>query len=47
MGNHFGKGLMAGLQASYYDTAAQAADFCAVSKRGFFLDSSHRMFGKT
>lgn len=37
MGNHFGKGLMAGLQASYADTAAHAANFCADYKRGFVL----------
>ncbi len=37
MENHFGKGLMAGLQASYADTAAHAANFCADYKRGFVL----------
>ncbi|MZO27220.1 DUF2623 family protein [Klebsiella pneumoniae] len=47
MENHFGKGLMAGLQASYADTAAHAANFCADYKRGFVLGSSPRMFEKT
>lgn len=47
MENHFGKGLMAGLQASYADTAAHAANFCADYKRGFVLGYSHRMFEKT
>ena len=46
MENHFGKGLMAGLQASYADTAAHAANFCADYKRGFVLGYSHRMFEK-
>ena len=35
MENHFGKGLMAGLQASHADTAAHAANFCTDYKRGF------------
>ena len=47
MANHFGKGLMAGLQASYADTATHAANFCADYKRGFVLGYSHRMFEKT
>ena len=47
MENHFGKGLMAGLQASYADTATHAANFCAAYKRGFVLGYSHRMFEKT
>ncbi|SQC14875.1 Protein of uncharacterised function (DUF2623) [Klebsiella pneumoniae] len=38
---------MAGLQASYADTAAHAANFCADYKRGFVLGYSHRMFEKT
>lgn len=46
MENHFGKGLMAGLQASYADTAAHAANFCADYKRGFVLGYSHRMLKK-
>ena len=36
-----------GLQASYADTAAHAANFCADYKRGFVLGYSHRMFEKT
>ncbi|HBC5076527.1 TPA: DUF2623 domain-containing protein [Klebsiella oxytoca] len=47
MENHFGKGLMAGLQASHADTAAHAANFCTDYKRGFVLGYSHRMFEKT
>ncbi len=47
MENHFGKGLIAGLQASSADTAAHAANFCADYKRGFVLGYSHRMFEKT
>lgn len=46
MENHFGKGLMAGLQASHADTAAHAANFCTDYKRGFVLGYSHRMFEK-
>ena len=37
MENHFGKGLMAGLQASYADTAPHAANFCAAYKSGVVL----------
>ncbi len=37
MENHFGKGLMAGLQASYADTAAHAANFCATINAGLCL----------
>ena len=32
MENHFGKGLMAGLQASYADTAAIWRLYCALSQ---------------
>ena len=34
MENHFGKGLMAGLQASYADTAAHAANFAPTINAG-------------
>ena len=47
MDNHFGKGLMAGLNASSADSARSVANFCAVYKRGFVLGFSHRMFEKT
>ena len=47
MDNHFGKGLMAGLNASSADSARTAANFCADYKRGFVLGFSHRMFEKT
>ncbi|HAU4329932.1 DUF2623 domain-containing protein [Escherichia coli] len=47
MDNHFGKGLMAGLNASSADSARKVAGFCADYKRGFVLGFSHRMFEKT
>ena len=47
MDNHFGKGLMAGLNASSADRARSVANFCADYKRGFVLGFSHRMFEKT
>ena len=47
MDNHFGKGLMAGLNASSADSARSVANFCAAYKRGFVLGFSHRMFEKT
>lgn len=47
MDNHFGKGLMAGLNAPCADSARKAAEFCADYKRGFVLGFSHRMFEKT
>ena len=47
MNNHFGKGLMAGLNASSADSARTEANFCADYKRGFVLGFSHRMFEKT
>lgn len=47
MDNHFGKGLMAGLNASSADSARSVANFCADYKRGFVLGLSHRMFEKT
>ncbi|MEN0613443.1 DUF2623 family protein [Klebsiella indica] len=47
MENHFGKGLMAGLQASHADSARYAENFCSDYKRGFVLGYSHRMFEKT
>ncbi|MDX7130733.1 DUF2623 family protein [Citrobacter portucalensis] len=47
MDNHFGKGLMAGLNASSADNARSVANFCADYKRGFVLGFSHRMFEKT
>lgn len=47
MDNHFGKGLMAGLNASSADSARMVANFCADYKRGFVLGFSHRMFEKT
>ena len=47
MNNHFGKGLMAGLNASSADSARTAANFCDDYKRGFVLGFSHRMFEKT
>ena len=47
MDNHFGKGLMAGLNASSADSARSVANFCADYKRGFVLGFSHRMFEKT
>ncbi len=37
MENHFGKGLMAGLQASYADTAAHAANFAPTINAGLCL----------
>lgn len=46
MDNHFGKGLMAGLNASSADSARSVANFCADYKRGFVLGFSHRMFEK-
>ena len=47
MDNHFGKVLMAGLNASSADSARSVANFCADYKRGFVLGFSHRMFEKT
>ena len=47
MDNHFGKGLMAGLNASSADSARSVANFCVDYKRGFVLGFSHRMFEKT
>ena len=47
MDNHFGKGLMAGLNASSADSARSVANFCADYKRGLVLGFSHRMFEKT
>ena len=47
MDNHFGKGLMAGLNASSADSARTVANFCADYKRGFVLGFSHRMFERT
>ncbi|QMD26754.1 DUF2623 domain-containing protein [Citrobacter freundii] len=47
MDNHFGKGLMAGLNASSADSARAVANFCADYKRGFVLGFSHRMFERT
>ena len=47
MDNHFGKGLMAGLNASSADSARSVANFCADYKSGFVLGFSHRMFEKT
>ena len=47
MDTHFGKGLMAGLNASSADSARSVANFCADYKRGFVLGFSHRMFEKT
>ena len=47
MDNHFGKGLMAGLNASSADSARSVANFCADYKRGFVLGFSHRIFEKT
>ena len=47
MDNHFGKGLMAGLNTSSADSARSVANFCADYKRGFVLGFSHRMFEKT
>lgn len=47
MDNHFGKGLIAGLNASSADSARSVANFCADYKRGFVLGFSHRMFEKT
>ena len=47
MDNHFGKGLMAGLNASSADSARSVANFCADYKRGFVLGFSHRLFEKT
>ncbi|EML9400402.1 DUF2623 domain-containing protein [Citrobacter freundii] len=47
MDNHFGKGLMAGLNASSAHSARSVANFCADYKRGFVLGFSHRMFEKT
>ncbi|MBJ8709392.1 DUF2623 domain-containing protein [Citrobacter freundii] len=47
MDNHFGKGLLAGLNASSADSARSVANFCADYKRGFVLGFSHRMFEKT
>ena len=47
MDNHFGKGLMAGLNAAQAESASKAARFCADYKRGFVLGYSHRMFEKT
>ncbi|WP_270494368.1 DUF2623 family protein [Citrobacter gillenii] len=47
MDNHFGKGLMAGLNGSSADSARTVANFCADYKRGFVLGFSHRMFERT
>ncbi|SUX58798.1 Protein of uncharacterised function (DUF2623) [Citrobacter amalonaticus] len=46
MNNHFGKGLMAGLNATQADSARNVAKFCSDYKRGFVLGFSHRMFEK-
>ncbi len=46
MENHFGKGLLAGLEASCANTASQAADFCNDYKRGFVLGYSQRIVEK-
>ncbi|MRS14337.1 DUF2623 family protein [Enterobacteriaceae bacterium RIT691] len=47
MNNHFGKGLMAGLNAAQADAAASVGQFCADYKRGFVLGFSQRMFEQT
>ena len=47
MNNHFGKGLMAGLEATHADSAVNVAKFCADYKSGFVLGFSHRMYEKT
>ncbi|HCC0889155.1 TPA: DUF2623 domain-containing protein [Salmonella enterica] len=47
MDNHFGKGLMAGLNAPCAYSAQNAARFCSDYKRGFVLGFTHRMFEKT
>jgi len=47
MNNHFGKGLIAGLNAAQAGTAANVGQFCADYKRGFVLGFSHRMFEQT
>lgn len=47
MDNHFGKGLMAGLNSAQADVAGNVAQFCAEYKRGFVLGFSHRMFEQT
>jgi hypothetical protein len=47
MENHFGKGLMAGFNASQADSARNVAQFCADYKRGFVVGFSQRMFEQT
>ncbi|MEW5560967.1 DUF2623 family protein [Enterobacter asburiae] len=47
MDNHFGKGLMAGLNAAQAEAAANVGQYCADYKRGFVLGFSHRMFEQT
>lgn len=47
MDNHFGKGLIAGLNAPKADSAVNVAQFCADYKRGFVLGYSQRMYEKT
>ncbi|MBB1202728.1 DUF2623 family protein [Enterobacteriaceae bacterium 89] len=47
MENHFGKGLMAGLNAAQAAAAASVGQFCPDYKRGFVLGFSQRMFEQT
>jgi hypothetical protein len=47
MDNHFGKGLMAGLNSAQAEGAGYVAQFCSDYKRGFVLGFCHRMFEQT
>ncbi|CNI04400.1 DUF2623 family protein [Yersinia vastinensis] len=47
MGNHFGKGLMAGLKAEYTKPATEIAKFCSDYKRGFVLGYAYHLAEST
>ncbi|WP_061797502.1 DUF2623 family protein [Serratia ficaria] len=47
MGNHFGKGLLAGLKAQNLKPAAELSKFCSDYKRGFVLGYAHRLAEST
>ncbi|MBJ3816057.1 DUF2623 domain-containing protein [Shimwellia pseudoproteus] len=47
MNNHFGKGLMAGLNAHSASGAADVTRFCSDYRRGFVLGYTHRISEQT
>ncbi|WP_435927571.1 DUF2623 family protein [Dryocola sp. BD613] len=47
MENHFGKGLMAGLNAREVKSVATVTRFCPDYKRGFVLGFTHRLAEQT